>query len=150
MDYRLVVETAGRYRPVVGLPAAVFVSHPAMSLKHPTTPLLILAEGSKKAMVLSRHLSRFLMRETLVVGYPSQNSWGGAEQLGQYFERTIILPDPDAIRAGWADALGVACGPNARIAELPEKPDDLITKYDVPASVLWDLMQGAREPRIRV
>lgn len=145
IDFRLTASVAGRYRPLPELPATFFCSHTNFDLSSPPVNTVFLVEGSKKAMVVSRKLSEYFRHEVLVAGYPSQNSWGDVDELASHFEKVFILPDPDSIASGWADALAIACG--GRLVELPEKPDDMLVLYGVSTKDFVATFRSAREPR---
>ena len=136
IDFRLIgaPESCGRYRPMAGLAPAAFLNLPNRS---DLTDTVWVAEGSKKAMVLSIYLGD----EDVVFGVPSNRSWCGLADRLHGVGRVNVLLDPDS----WTPAhkLCHMIGPNARQITFPSKVDDAILG-GMPRAVFDRLVAMAR------
>lgn len=140
MDYRLLEPPlgVGKYRPANGLPAAAFYSRPDKSALDDE---VYIVEGSKKAMVVS--ISQDPTREAVqVIGVPSKNSWAGVEERVKDCGRVWVILDPDG--QDWARKLAKGIGKNARVVELPTKPDDAFTQHGMQAHEWRGYLRYAR------
>jgi len=147
MDWRLndpVDAMVNRYRPVANLPAATWYSRPDLT----EFDELWVFEGAKKAMVsFLFYATHSGNRDVQFAGIPSQNSWAGIDDVAENCGRVWVVPDPDAIVSGWADALALAIGDHARLIEMPEKPDDLILDYGMTYAEWKSMFELARTGR---
>jgi hypothetical protein len=143
IDYRLLEYPAGvgKYRPAPDLPPAAFLSRPDCQA---VTDQVIIVEGSKKAMVTTIYNGADNYH-VHVFGIPSKNSWAGIAEKVKNCGRVWIALDPDATE--WAFKLGAAIGANARIIELPYKPDDGFLLYGMTPELWREAQKYARMPK---
>lgn len=137
IDFRLIDPPAGagKYRGLSDLPPAPFISRPDL---HGLTDEVFIVEGSKKAAVLAVHYDK----EKQMLGVPSCNSWAGVEDRVKDCGRVWIIFDPDA--PSWAEKLAIEIGANARLVQLPVKPDDAFIKYGMTAPTFESYLRAAR------
>lgn len=135
VDYRLVDPPlgVGKYRPEYGLPAAAFISRPDLSNGH-SPDLVIVTEGSKKAMVTSLHLDGMQ-----VYGVPAARSWAGVDQRLKDGPDVIVVLDPDAEKA--ARKLTKTIGRRARYLHLPTKIDDAFINGYLTRDTFWSIVE---------
>jgi hypothetical protein len=140
VDFRLIDPPPGmgKYRPVANIPPAAYISTPNEKCFRDE---VFVVEGSKKAMVVSIHTGGDLKQ---VVGVPSCTSWAGVDKDLNQCGRVWIMMDPDA--TAWAHKMGKEIGKNARIVEMPHKPDDAILLYGLNSSGLNNLLRQAVKP----
>ena len=140
MDYRLLnyPEGAGKYRPEKDLPAAPFLSRPDA---HSLTDEVVIVEGSKKAMVTTIR-SGMNIDTVHTYGIPSKNSWAHIDRRVKDCGRVWIVPDPDGV--AWGYKLAAAIGKDARVVELPFKPDDGFLHYGLDDRTWQNALRCAR------
>lgn len=144
IDYRLTQYPvgAGKYRPAAELPPAPFLSRPDLN---GIADEVVIVEGSKKAMVCTIYGVHNDNGKIHVFGIPSKNSWAGIVEKVAPCGRVWIALDPDA--TNWAYKLGSAIGKNARVMEMPFKPDDGFLYYGLDAKGWRELQKYARVPK---
>lgn len=112
-------EGVGKYRQERGIAAAAFY------LNKLTTGDVIVCEGAKKAMILGWEMEMAMQ----IIGLPS-NVPGVAvlETIAAFnFETIYLMLDPNSDLA--IKRAIKYLGARTRVSRLPDKPDDLITKY---------------------
>lgn len=141
IDYRLVDPPlgVGKYRPEFGLPAAAFISRPDM-VNGDFPELVLITEGSKKAMVSSIYLEGML-----IMGVPAARSWAGVDRRLHDGPDVLVILDPDAEQA--AKRLAKNIGKRAKYLVLPTKIDDAFLNGHLDSETFWRLAKrNARKP----
>lgn len=141
IDYRLIDPPlgVGKYRPEFGLPAAPFISRPDLS-NGSFPDFVLVAEGSKKAMVSSVHLDGIL-----TIGVPAARSWAGVDQKLRDGPEVLVVLDPDAEQA--ARRLTTSIGKQASYLLLPTKIDDAFLRGYLDQNSFYKLAKrNSRKP----
>lgn len=137
LQWRYLDDNGKRYKFAHGSAPTLWNMDAALD---PHDDTLIVVEGAKKAATLWSH------GLTSVVATPSKNGWkADYKHACAMFGRTIFALDPDAVPEALAAAQTV---PGARVARLPEKPDDYLVftlRGDVDA--FWRWLDYARPVR---
>lgn len=144
IDFRLVnvPDGVGKYRPLSGLPSAAFISNPNVRSWSECDQVFVV-EGSKKAMNLAIHTGREFKQ---VVGLPGCSSWAGMEVALKDVNRVWVIFDPDALE--WGRKFAASLGKNARLVELPTKPDDAILYYGLDERKFQLALRQATKPNL--
>jgi hypothetical protein len=125
---------ADRYRWEQGLGTAYYQTAP----DQPIGDEVIICEGAKKGIVTAVHTPE----NYTVLAVPSKSDFGGIIEAVKNCGRVYVLLDPDAgVRSR---KLAREIGPAARVASLPVKVDDGLTKYGLTDSLLQDALRVAR------
>lgn len=138
-DYRLIdpPDGVGKYRPEPFLPPAAFITNPERSPWE--SSLLLIVEGSKKAMVSRVHIPDDTVD---IVGIPGVNSWCGVDELARSAGRVIVALDPDAAQG--AKNLAAQIGKAAIPIYLPTKIDDGFMEYELTWDMLKTIIRGSK------
>lgn len=146
LQYRLLHPAigAGRYRSEYKLDPTPFISRPDLPLEGDE---IVIVEGAKKCMTLS-----ILMGGIQMIAVPSMNDWAGAEKRVSKFRKQYVMLDPESMARPercsedwepWPAKMCRAIGPTARLIEVSQKPDDMITHYGATAETFKSLMKYA-------
>lgn len=124
-----------RYRWLAGSRGKALFN--ADAILQPTDGTLVVVEGAKKAAALwSHHLTSTVAVASKTCWLPE---WG--TRLGA-FERVVFALDPDA--SDQAHEAALTCGVPSYVAQLPMKPDDLLTATGGDVDLLWSYLSRAR------
>lgn len=131
------VDPQDKYRPDrAGLEAVPFLGD--RSLPIPAAERVIVVEGEIKAAVTFLTLDKV---GTQVIGIPGKQIWRKLAPELQGRKDTVILLDPDAKRDAVEMARSIG---GAKVAELPEKIDDMIVNYGLSGKWLETVFHNAR------
>jgi hypothetical protein len=126
-----------KYRPEKsGLPATPFFADDTLPIA--AADRVILVEGEIKAAVTYLTLNRPLWQ---VVGLPGKDNYRMILDELQGRRDTVILLDPDAKNEAVKMARSIG---GAKVADLPEKVDDMIVNYGLDSNWLDSVFNNAR------
>lgn len=131
------VDSGDKYRPErAGMEAAPFYGDRSLPTKAATN--VIIVEGEIKAAVTFLTLDQI---GTQVIGIPGKQVWRKLLPELEGRTDTVIILDPDAKK----DAVEMARSMGgARVADLPEKIDDMIINYGLGADWIKSVFHNAR------
>jgi hypothetical protein len=134
VQYRLMqpADGAGKYRFTAGLPAPLYLTDPDSEPRGPT----LLVEGAKKGIVTYLQVGHNLCVVAVASKTPSEDVIARLKDCDPVY----VALDPDAYtkspkqKGTAAQRLGTILEGRARFVRLPEKPDDLFTRYGFTAA----------------
>jgi hypothetical protein len=138
VQYRIIQppRNVGKYRFTAGLPAPLYLTDPDNEPGGPT----LLVEGAKKAIVLYAHLGH----KFTVVAVPSKMPGKQLIERLSNCDPVYVALDPDVYTDGQSvSRIGAMLRERARFVRLPDKPDDLLTKYGFSASMMMSYINQA-------